>query len=106
MISNSKEYKKLKKKGTAICPTCKAKVTTLPCVICRTKELDVISIRNNDWLKLDRLLGTEGEKFVRIVKDIINIDKMRAIHHPLFASLVKQSRDALKVLPNSLKERQ
>ena len=50
-------------------------------------------------MKLDILLGREGRRFVCVVKDIINIDSMRAIHHPLFASLVKQARDTLKLLP-------
>lgn len=52
-------------------------------------------------LKLERLLGQEGERFVYIVRDIINLDSMRVIHHPLFASLVKQSREAMKLLPIS-----
>ena len=85
-------FKKIKKKGITICPTCKARITILPCVFCHSV----------DWigkLTLERLICQEGKRFIYIVKDLIRLDDMRVIHHPLFTDLIRQAREAVALLP-------
>jgi len=99
-FSRTGKRTKLNGKYARQCPGCLAKITTLPCVYCGTLESH--EKPNASWvhdLKMERLLGSVGKEFVRIARDIINLDEMRVIHHSLFASLVRQSRDALKLLP-------
>jgi hypothetical protein len=81
------------------CPICRAKVNILPCVYCSTLSSGGTLEARGHELKLDQKLGEVGRRFVYIVRDIINLDDMRVIHHPLFASLVKQSYDAMALLP-------
>lgn len=86
------------------CLICKTRVTTLPCVFCNVGSVDSEKYAACNYeLKLDRLLGKEGKRFVCVAEGILDLDSMRVIHHPLFASLVKQARDALKLLPKESK---